>query len=214
VPRALQVQILDQQGYFPDEWAAPSWRLAQPLSILVGGDLPAVFRRFGGFPANEVLADPRMNEFLRKHGIQDAADRRTVAEGSGLWRRLQLGYPLAEGEKVREAVEADLSRRYLNQCINDAQSFGSAGDHARALADLLTMVKLYQWSYPLLWELAITADESGEPASALSFLESAIVLEPGNFDVWHSLSVVLKRLVRPGEAFYAAAISQYLKDPR
>lgn len=127
-------------------------------------------------------------------GIQDAAGRRTVAKEVACGAGCSLAIPSPRERRYAKRLRADLSHRYLSQCINDAQSFGSAQDHARALANLLTMVKLYQWSYPLLWELAITADEPGEPASALSFLESAIVLEPGNFDVWHSLSVVLKRL--------------------
>ena len=212
VPAALRSKLFGLEERVPDGWIGPSWRLAHPISLLAKDQPPLLFRRFGDFDADDVLSDRRLNEFFEEYEIQDPLDRRIIAEDSNLWRRIFMGYPMGKAEEIIREIRLDLSRKYLDECIYDAQALGVAGDYAGARARLEAMVKFYPWAYPIWWQLAITFDELGLSEYALSCIGPAIFLRADFFDTWQSLSVILGNLEREEEAFFASVLSRYFAE--
>ena len=63
VPAALQRQLLDLEGDFPDTWSVLSWRVAIPFLFLRHPEGSPLFTRTEPFDAADVLADQRMGVF-------------------------------------------------------------------------------------------------------------------------------------------------------
>jgi hypothetical protein len=81
------------------------------------------------------------------------------------------------------------------------------GRRAEAIEALQLLRYTYPWAATVYQELSIATDESGDPEAALELIIRALVLDPRQSLLWHSLGVILERIGARRESAITMAIS-------
>jgi hypothetical protein len=116
-----------------------------------------------------------------------------------------------------ESIGVNAARRLMPRAhalereLNEVRRFSDDGQFDESVNKCNALLQDYPWSDSVRWELAIALDQLGNSERALEQMVPAIVLRPGNWRAWQSLSVILNRLKAPEEARLASGFGSYLQ---
>lgn len=168
----------------------PAWKMP---SELMGGSLCAIFNRN---PLNECSFE--------------------FEDGAIVARCKSLGHSPRHGEKgdkpehfspeaQREARE-ELAAARFQKVLRGKNPFWETP--TKAIKRFEEVSRLYPWNSLVRRELGSRYDLAGDTPTAFREMRAAVLLDPGDADSWHSLSIVLGRMNSPKDAAVAEGISK------
>jgi tetratricopeptide (TPR) repeat protein len=193
----------------PSEWEHPSWRVIYPWTIGIKRDKSPYGIRVMPPLVDELIELEVVRQALLAHGIFEPEQQRRVLtrclSGSQGEMMTALREVVSQKNTLVELLESSFDNIYQ---LQTEHRYEDAADHARQAA------QRYPYLPQAYLELAISLDLQGSPEAAIEQLIPAIVLAPNEPLNWQSISVVLNRLGKIDEAYFASTFKEFLKSRR